>query len=90
MDGEQNQEYDKIMKKQTNNKTSNTTITVNIAWLYSHGYTLRSAGLALGVTRQHLAYVLRGERKSFSLIEKVKGLPKREEVKPRVLLPEIR
>lgn len=60
-----------------------------VPWLYAHGYSFATAAKELGVTRLHLAKVLRGERESKSLMERVKALPKRTPLKPTKHLPEI-
>lgn len=50
------------------------------AHLRSAGWSYRTAAPALGVTYQHLCYVLNGHRHSLRLLAKVAALPHRKEV----------
>lgn len=51
---------------------------MNANTLYAKGWTIRQAARKLNVSYSHLAYVLRGERVSVSLIKKLRALPKRK------------
>ena len=46
------------------------------AHLRAAGWSYRSAALRLGVSYQHVSYVLNGQRLSASLLEKIVSLPK--------------
>lgn len=72
------------------NKENSETVSLTVTWLYDHGYTLRGAGKALGLTGTHIGKVLRGERESKPLIARLLALPQREPVKPKVFLPEFK
>lgn len=51
--------------------------TQGINWLYARGWTVRQAAKKLGVSYSHVAYVLRGERKSKRLLDSLRALPQR-------------
>lgn len=50
---------------------------ININWLYAKGWTVRQASKAINRSYSHVAYVLRGERQSLSIIRELKKLPSR-------------
>ncbi len=66
--------------QQEENNTMNTQDQENVPtleWLYSQGWSLREAAMYLGIDPGHLSRVLKGERKSRRLMEKVALLPKK-------------
>ena len=49
--------------------------TINHNWLYSKGWTVRQAAKAINRSYSHVAYVLRGERKSKEIEKQLQKLP---------------
>jgi hypothetical protein len=47
--------------------------------LKDRGWSYRTAAPRLGVTYQHLAFVLTGRRQSRSLLERIEAIPTRQE-----------
>lgn len=48
----------------------------DMAWLYGHGWTIKTASCALGVNPGHLSRVIRGQRTSLRLLRRIGALPK--------------
>ena len=50
---------------------------MNANTLYAKGWTIRQAARKLNVSYSHLAYVLRGQRVSITLVDKLRAVPER-------------
>ena len=50
---------------------------INTNWLYAKGWTIRQASKAINRSYSHVAYVLRGERKSITILRELEKLPAR-------------